>query len=179
MNPYNGPEDGDYASYVEKLGTAEPGRASTDAAQAAPGSAAAGGATPPPIAPARSPANPQAPGAPARGIAPGGRTSGSQQTRGQPQPGMAPPPPQQTPPPARAPRLIGTLLLIAAWVLFFLSLKLGIQAWHTKPASIDNWIPAGFTLIAARLLLAMGKAARNPRVRPQDPAKSFPEHIEY
>jgi len=86
---------------------------------------------------------------------------------------------QEAAPASRAPRRIGLLLIIAAWLLFFVALRLGIQAWHARSGHIDDWLPAGFALIAARLLLAMGKAARNPSVRPQDPAKSFPEHIDY
>lgn len=141
-NRYQGPSDGDYASYVEKLNNSGGGQ--------------------PAEAGQRPAAAPQA-----------GRTGAEG--------GAADPasPVQRAEPPLRAPRFIGLLLIIAAWVLFFLALKLGIQAWHARTGHMDEWLPAGFALIAARLLLAMGKAARNPRMRPQDPKKSFPEHIEY
>ncbi|GAB2895227.1 hypothetical protein LSG25_00925 [Paralcaligenes sp. KSB-10] len=79
----------------------------------------------------------------------------------------------------KAPRRIGILLSISAYVLLFAALRQGIHIMQTSPASIDDWIPVGFMLIAARLLLGAGRAARNPRTKPQDPGKSFPEHVDY
>lgn len=157
-NRYQGPSDGDYASYVEKLNASESGRPAEAGRRPSAGTqtgstSAAGGSV----------------GAGDAGSAGGGARSAADPAS----------PMQPIGPPLRAPRFIGLLLIIAAWVLFFLALKLGIQAWHARTGHMDEWLPAGFALIAARLLLAMGKAARNPRVRPQDPKKSFPEHIEY
>ncbi|OWT55147.1 hypothetical protein [Candidimonas nitroreducens] len=145
-NRHAGPNDGDYASYLQQLNAPANGSPATPGGQRA--------------------AEPQA-----------GQTHASGYDHGAAAP--ASPAQQQAEPRLRAPRFIGTLLIIAAWVLFFVALWLGIQAWHARTGHMDEWLPAGFALIAARLLLAMGKAARNPRVQPQDPEKSFPEHIEY
>lgn len=79
----------------------------------------------------------------------------------------------------KAPRRIGILLSISAYVLCFAALRQGIHVVQTSPANIGDWIPIGFMLIAARLLLGAGRAARNPRTIPRDPRKSFPEHIDY
>jgi hypothetical protein len=165
-NRYQGPSDGDYASYVEKLNNsgggqpAEAGQRPAAAPQAGRTGAEGGAAS-----------------ASSVGDTSSVNSANSASNAG----GAVDPvsPVQRAEPPLRAPRFIGLLLIIAAWVLFFLALKLGIQAWHARTGHMDEWLPAGFALIAARLLLAMGKAARNPRMRPQDPKKSFPEHIEY